>query len=187
MNEFINYIKQYINLSDEARKQIFDLALVEEVPKGYILLKEGRICERLYFVVEGTIRTYHYQDGKDITYWIYREDQMLTAWNSFIYQVPATESFEVVEDCALSSFTKEQRNALLSKYPILDHFYRLQLEEQMAAIDEFYKGYFFMTAKEKYDLLISVFPSVTQIANLKHIASMLGISQETLSRIRGVR
>jgi len=187
MFPFTEFIKQYINLPKDVENAIIDQLKFEELKKGELLIKGKRVCTRLYFLETGTLRSFFYRGTKDITYWIYKEGQMITAWNSFIHEEACTESFEVVEHCKVSSITHEQWYALLDEYPILDKFYRLLLEEQMAAIDEFYKGYFFMTAKEKYDLLISVFPNVTQIANLKHIASMLGISQETLSRIRGVR
>lgn len=187
MFPFIEFIKTYVDLPKNIENEVIDLLKFETFEKGDLILKSKRVCHRLYFLDEGTIRSYFFRGTKDITYWIYSEKQMITAWNSFIHQTPATESFEAVESCKMSSVIYDDWYKLLDKYPILDHFYRRVLEEQMAAIDEFYKGYFFMTAKEKYDLLIAVFPNVTQIANLKHIASMLGISQETLSRIRGIR
>ncbi len=59
------------------------------------------------------------------------------------------------------------------------------IEEQLVYIDTYSKGYMFLSAKEKYDKLLSFFPDIDQRANLGYIASMLGISQETLSRIRG--
>ncbi len=185
MDEFIAYLKQYINLSDEAEKDILNLALFESIPKGHLLLKEGKTCERLYFIVKGTIRTYHYQKGKDITYWIYPENSMITSWHSYILRKPASEYIETTEDSTLISLTYNQWQEVYLKYPKLERFGRIILEEQMALIDDFFKGYYFLTAKEKYKLLTTAFPTITQRANLGHIASMLGISQETLSRIRG--
>lgn len=185
MEEFIKYIKQYINLSIEAEKDIFNLALLENASKGHLLLKEGKTCERLYFIEKGTVRTYHYQDAKDITYWIYPENSMITSWHSYILRKPASEYIETTEDSILISLSYNQWQELYLKYPILERFGRLILEEQMALIDDFFKGYYFLSAKEKYALLTSAFPTITQRANLGHIASMLGISQETLSRIRG--
>ncbi|MDH7447567.1 Crp/Fnr family transcriptional regulator [Aquimarina sp. 2201CG14-23] len=185
MNEFISYIKSYINLSPEAESEISLLALVEETPKGHLLSKEGKTCERLYFIAKGTVRTYHYQNGKDITYWIYPENTMITSWHSYMLRKPASEYIETTEDSILISLTYNQWQEIYLKYPKLERFGRLILEEQMALLDDFFKGYYFLTAKEKYELLVSVFPSITQRANLGHIASMLGISQETLSRIRG--
>ena len=73
---------------------------------------------------------------------------------------------------------------LYQESPQFERFGRKMYEQQLAYLDAFYKGYLFMTAKERYDLLLSVFPDVTQRVNLGHIASFLGISQETLSRIR---
>ena len=185
MNDFVSYIKRYINLSQEAENEIESLLLTEHLSKGTQLLKEGKTCERLYFIVEGTVRTYHYLDGKDITYWIYPENTIITSWHSYILRKPASEYIETTEDSILVSLTYNQWQELYLKHPKLERFGRLILEEQMSLLDDFFKGYYFLTAKEKYELLVSVFPTITQRANLGHIASMLGISQETLSRIRG--
>lgn len=187
MFPFVEYIKSYVDLPKDVENEIIDKLKFQTFEKGDLIIKSKRVCNRIYFLEQGTIRSYFFRGTKEITHWIYNEDQIVMAWNSFINQTEATDSFEAVEVCKMSSLTYEEWQELLSKHTIIDHFYRRILEEQMAAIDEFYKGYFFMTAKEKYDLLIAAFPSVTQIANLKHIASMLGISQETLSRIRGIR
>lgn len=184
---FINFLNSYKTLDKKIENEIIDLLKFESFKKGELLLKSGKICNRIYFLEKGTIRSFFYKDLKDITYWIIAENQLFTGWNSFVHQVPVTESFETIEDCTLSSLTYEQWHDLLGKYKEIEFIYRRILEEQIASIDEFYRGYFFMTAKEKYDLLIQAFPRVTQISNLKHIASMLGISQETLSRIRSLK
>lgn len=185
MDEFIKYIKQYINLSDEAEQDIINLSQIENTAKGHQLLKEGKTCENLYFIKKGTVRTYHYQGGKDITYWIYPEYTMITSWHSYILRKPSSEYIETTEDSILISLTYNEWQELYLKHPELERFGRLVLEEQMARLDHFFKGYYFLTAKEKYQLLTDAFPTITQRANLGHIASMLGISQETLSRIRG--
>ncbi|WP_040281661.1 Crp/Fnr family transcriptional regulator [Psychroserpens damuponensis] len=185
MEQFINYIKQFINLSIEAEQDILDMVLLENVPKGHLLLKEGQTCDRLYFIAEGTVRTYHYQKGKDITYWIYPENMITTSWHSYILRKPSSEYIETTEDSVLMSLSYNQWQELYLKHAKLERFGRLVIEEQMALLDDFFKGYYFLSAKEKYALLTSAFPTITQRANLGHIASMLGISQETLSRIRG--
>ena len=184
MDEFIAYIKQYISLSGEAEKDILNLSIVEHVTKGHLILNEGKTCDRLYFIAKGTVRTYHYQNGKDITYWIYQDNAMITSWHSYILRKPASEYIETTEDSILVSLSYNEWQELYLNHPKLERFGRLILEEQMALLDDFFKGYYFLTAKEKYELLTTAFPTITQRANLGHIASMLGISQETLSRIR---
>jgi len=185
MSKLIDHIKTYVSLTGEAEKEIKDLILYEELKKGHELLQEGKTCDRVYFLAKGTLRGYYYFKGKDITHWIYAEDSMVTSWHSFIRQEPAEDYLEVSEVSFLESLTHTQLNFLYKKHPTLERFGRLVIEDQIAQIDQFYKGFYFLSAKEKYQLLIAVFPSIVQRANLGHIASMLGISQETLSRIRG--
>ncbi|MDT7832624.1 Crp/Fnr family transcriptional regulator [Flavobacteriaceae bacterium S356] len=185
MDTFISYIKTYISLSAEAENTIKELAKAIVFPKGTMLAEEGKTSRHLYYMESGTVRTYLYQKGKDITHWIYPEGGMITSWHSYLLKKPSTEYIEVTEESKLISLSYDDWQELYLKHPELERFVRLMLEEQIAAIDEFYKGYYFLSAKEKYELLIAVFPSITQRANLGHIASMLGITQETLSRIRG--
>lgn len=185
MNPFLSYIKHYIDLSIDAEREISNLILKEEVSKGALLLDEGKICRRWYFLSKGTMRTYFYQKGKEVTYWIYPENSIVTSWHSYLLRKPSAEYIEATEDITIYSLTYDQWQELYLKYPELDRFGRLAMEETVALIDDFYKGYYFLTAREKYNLLIAVFPDITQRVNLGHIASMLGISQETLSRVRG--
>ncbi len=185
MDTFIDYIKEYIDLTVDAEKDICGLLKEERVAKGHQIVKEGKVCNRLYYLSEGTARTFFYQKGKDITHWIYPNNTVFTSWHSYYLRKPSVEYIELTEAAIVVSLSFEDWQGLFDRHPELNQFGRLILEQELAVIDEFYKGYYFLTAKEKYELLITVFPQITQIANLGHIASMLGISQETLSRIRG--
>lgn len=182
---FINFIKKYISVSEETENSIIQIAEYHEPKKGVILLEQGKTCKQLYFLVIGTVRTYFYQNDKDITHWVYIDGSIFTSYHSYILQKPSVEYIEAAEDCKIISISYSNWQKLYKKHPELERFGRLMMEEQMASIDGFYKGYYFLSAKEKYDLLIENYPNILQKANLGHIASMLGISQETLSRIRG--
>lgn len=185
MDEFIAFIKRYIELSAEAESALRDTAVELQIEKGIQLIEEGNIARKLYFLKEGTARNYCYFKGKDITNWIYSKNNVFTSWASFLSQVPATEYTEIIQDahCVVMRFS--QWEDCYQKFPELERFGRLLLSEQIALIDQFYRGYYFLSAKEKYELLLSYYPDVLQHANLGYIASLLGISQETLSRVRG--
>lgn len=185
MQNFIDYIKYFINLSEKAENDIKRLAIRESIEKGHEILAEGKTCKRIYFLEEGTLRAFFYLKGKDITHWVYPNNSMVTSWHSYINESPSSEYIEATEDSVLVSLTYEEWQYLFKTYPELDRFVRIVMESQIATLDEFYKGYYFLSAKEKYELLINNYPSIVHRANLGHIASMLGISQETLSRIRG--
>lgn len=182
---FINFIAQYISVTPEIEQSVISVSKHQQFEKNTILLEEGKTCKHLYFLVSGSVRTYYYLKGKDITHWVYPSNSLFTSWGSYILQNPSSEYIETTDDCELISISYDDWQNLYKEHPELERFGRLIMEEQMALIDEFYKGYYFLTAKEKYELLTNAYPQITQIANLGHIASMLGISQETLSRIRG--
>ena len=181
---FIKHLQHYVLLGATTEKSVREVSQVMQFPKGHLLLREGIVAQRLFFIVMGSARTFYYHAGKDITSWIYPEQQFLTAWNSFFQRTPAYEYLELTEAATVVSLTYDQLQQLYQQHPKMQLFGRLLAEQQLAFLDQFYKGFMFMTAKEKYDLLLDHFPDVTQRVNVGHIASFLGISQETLSRIR---
>jgi len=183
-HSLINFITTKVQIDEEIKLAIEAISHTEQLSKGHTLLQEGKIAPRLCFIINGSARTFYYHDGKDITSWIYREGQLVTSWGSYYSRRPAHENVELVEDSTVCSILFEDLQKLYLRYPKMQEFGRRIAEEQIVFLDYFYKGFFFITAKEKYDLLLSTFPDVTQRVNLGHIASYLGISQETLSRIR---
>lgn len=156
----------------------------EIAPKNKLLLKEKQYCRRLYFLEKGTVRTFYYAKEKDVTSWFYQEGQFFTAWYSFYSEQPSFEYIETLEDCSLYIIDHYNYNQLLDKHHDFARFGRKLAEGMTAYIDQYSKGYMFLSAKERYDLLLASFPDITQRVNLGHIASFLGITQETLSRIR---
>jgi CRP-like cAMP-binding protein len=185
MDALIAFLENYVALSAEAKADIQRMAHEQDLEKGAVLLDEGYVCRKIYFLISGTVRTYFYQKGKDVTYWIYPEDTLFTSWPSFVNQKVSNEFMETTEPSRIAAISYTDWQKLSDTYPEINRFGKMWMEEQMAQLHEFYMGYYFMSAKEKFDLLVAAFPTVTQRANLGHIASMLGISQETLSRIRG--
>ncbi len=183
-HSFTNFINAKVQINEEIKKAVEAVCKTEALNRGHLLLKEGSVAHRLYFIISGSARTFYYHDGKDITSWIYREGLLITTWGSFYARKPSHENVEMVENSTVCSIRLEDLQKLYKQYPKMQEFGRLLAEEQIVFLDSFYKGFMFMNAKEKYDLLLSIFPDITQRVNLGHIASFLGISQETLSRIR---
>ncbi len=180
----IDYINTKVQLDAASKEAIIEACQIQEFNKGYVLIKEDKVAHRLFFITQGSARTFYYHDGKDVTSWIYPEGQFITSWSSFYTQTPSYENVELTEESTIISLSYEQLQELYKQYPKMQKFGRVMVEEQLVFLDYFYKGFMFMTAREKYELLLSTFPDVTQRINLGHIASFLGISQETLSRIR---
>ncbi len=179
-------IKQRTQLTKVQEDLILNYFKYVEIEKNHQLLREDQFANKLYFLASGTIRTYYYHNDKEVTSWFYRENQFLSSWHSFINSEKSFEYIETLEKCTIYFITKQDYKKLLKADSIFEKFGRLLMEEQLAFIDYYFKGVLFMTAKEKYDLLLSYFPDITQKVNLGHIASFLGITQETLSRLRSL-
>ncbi len=179
-----DYVQKRVRLDDGTKQALQDAGQIQAFKKNHFLIKQDRIAHRVFFIQEGSARTFYYHNGKDVTSWIYREGQLITSWSSFYTLSPSQENVELTEDATVVSLSYDQLHELYNSYPKMQEFGRIMVEEQLVFLDYFYQGFMFMTAREKYDLLLSVFPDVTLRVNLGHIASFFGISQETLSRIR---
>ncbi len=151
------------------------------------MLKEFKHVRKLYYIEKGIFRTYYIHNEKEITSWFYTENQFLTSWSGFYNQETSHEYIEALEEATIYSIEYSAYQKLINSYPSFERFTRLLAEEQLAFIDSFFKGYLFMTASEKYKLLLSIIPDIELRVKLGYIASFLGISQETLSRIRSIK
>lgn len=183
-SSLINFINEKVQLPKEVKEAIIAVSQTRYLNKKHLLVKEGMPAHHLFFIVKGSARTFYTHKDKDITSWIYKENQFVTTWSSFYTRTPSYENIELAEDAVIVALAYDKLQALYSEYPKMQAFGRKMVEDQLVFLERFYKGFAFMTAKEKYTVLLTIFPDVTQRINLGHIASFLGISQETLSRIR---
>lgn len=184
MENLMQQIATKINISPTLKISIQDSFVREEFPKKKQLLKEFQYCRKLYFLEKGTVRTFYYHEAKEITSWFYKEGQFIASWYSFYTQNPSFEYIETIEDSILYSIEYDDYQKLLDQDTSFERFGRLLAEEFTAFIDQYSKGYMFLSAKEKYNLLLSYFPNIELKVKLGDLASFLGITQETLSRIR---
>ncbi len=155
-----------------------------EVQKGEKILIQGNRANYLYFTKKGVLHTYYYHDGKQISSWFYSENHFITSWHSFYAQKESFEEIECLENCTLYRISYKNYQRLIADFPAFGNFARLLAEEMLTFLDEFSKGWSFLTAKEKYEILYTYFPNIELRVKLGYIASFLGISPETLSRIR---
>jgi CRP-like cAMP-binding protein len=178
--KFINYFQELDAETEQAIKRYF---VKETVKKNEFLIEEGEICSKVYFIQSGLIRRFYIKDGQDITEWIYYRNQWITSLSSFFEQKPSFEYLQACEETVLFSLSYADEQKLL-EYPLFSKFHIKQLRLYLARLNEFHHIYKLMSAKEKYQYLITYFPEIIQKAKLKYIASLMDISQETLSRIR---
>ncbi|MEM6724012.1 MAG: Crp/Fnr family transcriptional regulator [Bacteroidota bacterium] len=184
MQSLFDSIQQIIRLDDALRAAIQDRFVQHAFKKGEFLLKERQFARRLFFIEHGTLRTFYLHEEKEVTSWFYTEGFFVSSWSSFYNETPSYEYIEALSDGSVYWISKADYQQLIEEFPAFERFARINAEQQLAFLDSFSKGYIYFTAKQKYQHLIQFIPDIELRVKLGQIASFLGISQETLSRIR---
>lgn len=184
MQLILNHINTFHPLSNQTQKALENELKCVQLSKGDFLLTEGKICNHLYFVEKGLIRGYYNLDGKEITHWFGFENDFVTSFHSFITQKPSVENLQALEPCTLWAISHKSLFKLYDEYPDIERLGRITYEKYYIRLEERYVNSQFKTASERYDNLVETNPQLLQRVSLGYIASYLGISQETLSRIR---
>lgn len=184
MEQLLNHIKNYSPLSIEAQAALQDCFEQVVLSKNDYLLVEGKICRHLYFLQQGALRGFYTLDGKEITHWFGFDNDFVTSFHSFITLEPAVENIQLVEGSILWSISKDTLSGLFNQYHEIERLVRIVQEKYYIRLEERFVNAQFKTAAERYENLLQQTPHILERVSLGHIASYLGISQETLSRIR---
>ncbi|NVO19922.1 MAG: Crp/Fnr family transcriptional regulator [Bacteroidetes bacterium] len=183
-NDLLEALSGFAELSSEARKAIEQLVTYEQQPKNTLLLEQGKVCRQLYFLQEGFVRGYYFLDGKDVTTWFAFKGDIFTSMYSFLSGQPSLESIEILEESRILEIDSPDLQHLYNCFPEFNQVGRLLMEKYYLELEERAISLQHMGAGERYQALLLKHPTLLQKATLGQIASFLGMSQETLSRIR---
>ncbi len=183
MKELINFIKHYQQLDSETERAILENFKLEIVEKNEFILEKGKVSSKIYFIKSGLVRRYYFDEEYESTIWIYNDNHWIASLASYFLQQPSLEYLQACEKTILYSLSFEREQILL-QLPQFINFHIKFLRSSIAAFDEFHFIFASMTASKKYEYLLKKFPLIIQKAKQKDIASLLNVSQETLSRIR---
>lgn len=184
MKELIKFINKFQQLDSETEAAVERYFIEETYKKDECIVETGKVCSKVFFIKSGFVRRFFINDGQEVTIWFYGSNQMATSMPSFFEQKPAYEYLQACENTVVFSLSFHNEQKLLEEYPLFAKFHLRQLRYYLAGLDEVNYRLKLMTAKEKYLMMLALVPEIIQNAKLKHIASFLDVSQETLSRIR---
>lgn len=172
-------------LKEEIKSAIIANSELMEVKKKVKLLSVGDRSNTIYFIVRGAARIFYLdKEGKETNTWFLFENELLISVYSFYTGNPSFEYIETLEDCTFIALKRDKLDELYLKYMEFNYsgrklteFYHMRNEIQANELR-------MLSARERYEHLMERSPQLFQRISLGHIASYLGISQETLSRIR---
>jgi CRP-like cAMP-binding protein len=183
-NPLIEYISQFIQLNKEETKAISSQIQIRNFKTGDVLLKEGSISKVSYFNLKGCVRLYYIVNGEEKTTFFYTEEKFITSLRSLTEGIPSNHYLECIEDCTLALIPYETEKQLLRKFPKLEAFARIHLEQELANYQEMLSSYILSNPEQRYLNLLQNSPSLLQRVPLYQLASYIGVKAESLSRIR---
>jgi CRP-like cAMP-binding protein len=181
----LNFIQQIMPMSPEKAAQIaafFHLRLAE---RHQHLHQEGKICTTSYFVEEGLIRSYVIDtEGREVTIEFYGKNIFANDFLSFFKRTPSRENFQALSDLRLWAISYDDLQRCFHEMPEFREFGRMMLINTYSRLKDRMLGMIQETAEQRYLHLLETRPQVAQEAPLKMIATYLGVTDTSLSRIR---
>jgi CRP-like cAMP-binding protein len=185
MQVYLSKIEAFIeHLDMPAKLALEDISSIRHLKKGDFLVRQDEICRYSYWIQAGVVRKFYLHDGKEITTELLFENDIAVSLESYVAQKPGREFIQALSDTSVSRTNYEQFQAAKMKHPklleldlMITEYHALWLENRLF---EFHT----LNAAQRYSLLLKEHPRIIQNVPLTHIASYLGISLETLSRIR---
>jgi CRP-like cAMP-binding protein len=178
-------ITELISISEDEFNFCKTLFLPKKIRKRQYLLQEGDVCKYNTFVSKGLLRSYTIDNkGTEHILQFAFEGWWIGDIYSFLTEKPSLFNIEAMEECELLLLTKPSMDLLLEKIPVFERYFRILVQNNLIATQKRLMGTLSETAEEKYTNLINNFPGCLQRVPQHMIASYLGITRETLSRIR---
>lgn len=185
LEALIKKIKSTLNLSREAEEYLFSISIQKTYPKGSVLIREGQHVNKIFFVMGGCLRSYCTdRNGKEHTLQFGIENWWISDYIAIHNKESATLTVECLKESNVIEFNAKQLNGIFSLFPEYEPFQRNLLERHVVSLHQRILNQLQLTASERYDLFLKQYPDIEQYTRNYHIASYLGITQESLSRIR---
>ena len=178
------FMAQFGELTEEEQQQIADNLIVEAYPKGKLLVKAGDVCRYCYFVLEGCLRQYKLADDAEVTIQFYTEREAAVDFNSYVNQVKSDSYLVCLEDTIVIEGNLEQETDMYERFPKLQQITRAMMEQDFGKMQEQFARFIASNAEERYVYLLNNRPDLLQRVPLQYLASYIGVTPESLSRIR---
>lgn len=151
--------------------------------KSY-LLKKGAVCSNISFIENGLLRCFYEKDDKEVSTWFMKENDIIISVESFFRQTKSIESIQALEETVLYSISYNELQYIYRQFPEFNFIARVLTEKYYTLSEQRLYSIRMQRSHERYQYLLDHFPELIQRVPAKYLASYLGITEETLSRIR---
>jgi len=175
------------SFSEEDAVRLAETFKTEQVSKGQKLLDPDNFGKKVYFIEKGLLRTFYLKDGKDITHHFFKENSFTLPLESIFYNRASPYGIEALEAGTVRSLNYAEVEKFTEVYPSIHKMISILLIDVLRSFSERLNSIQFQSAQERYRSIVDNHPDLLLRAPLGHIASYIGITQQTLSVLRAQR
>lgn len=184
MERVISICRQYTPLDEASQKALAGIITLREYRKNEHVFEQDQFCGDLFVVVRGAYRLFHKTTQKEHTTWLGYDDHIISSLHCLLFNTPAKESMHILEDSIIGVIPYNLLLSLSRQYAALDKLNRTIMSTFIMEMQENLFATRFMEAADRYHYFTQKQPEVLQHIPLTYLASFLGITKESLSRIR---
>jgi CRP/FNR family transcriptional regulator, anaerobic regulatory protein len=178
------FLAEQTHLSPDEQNRILKSFKKLDLKKNEYFVRKGDVCKHIAFVEKGVLRFINETDDEDITMLFIFENSFTVSLTSLVYKVPSIWSIRAVTDCELMVIERDVHFSLINEIKPWLELDNIQLLKAYTELENRVFTQFHLSAEERFNKLFAERPELFNLVPLKHIASMLGITPETLSRLR---
>lgn len=171
-------------LPEQSQSLLKNLISEVEFPKDSIIIKAGKVEKTIYFIKKGIVRAFVPQESQDLTFWFGKEGDVALPMKSYVDNHQNYENIQLLEDCIFYQLKIDDLRQLFETDINIANWGRKLAEKELVKTEELFISRQFRTASQRYEELLIKKPEIIQRVQLGYIASYLGITQVSLSRIR---
>ena len=184
MSELKKHIIQTFGFTESEFQQIKDFFKPKVILEGDYFLKEGQYVKLMGFVEKGILREFLYVNDKEVTKWFSTRGYFAVDLSGFLFEEKSKVNYKAMTDVELLAISKEDYNKISTRVPRWDKLEKMFLAKCFTVLENRVISHLALNAEERYNQLFAFNPSLFNEVPLNQIASMLGMTAETLSRIR---
>lgn len=184
MTSLFQHFAQYIKLEPQLQYELTNRVKSQTFKKGTLVHDTSRICTQSYFIQKGLMRLYFVKDGKEVSDYFGAEGEWVNSPRSMMFQKLDHYYIDALEDCQVYVLSVADLVYLFDNFPEMERYARLSMGGMFYQFMERITSLRFTTAKEKYQHFCQIYHDIYHRIPLGMVATYLGITQETLSRIR---
>ena len=184
-DKLLDYMKEFTQLDDAALKKIADDVPIATFLKGTVLLEQGDIPSKCYFVLDGLVRKYGItEEGNEITYDFYTKNQAVAIFGAQLTEKPSNYTLVCAEDSVLVVGDLDDAEDVYQEHDGLENMIRNMMESMMGELQEHHAVFISSSPEERYRYILENRPTLINRVPQHQLASYLGIKPESLSRIK---